>query len=120
MADLLSVLEVHSSTDSPGGPSRWRIEPNAVSSGFREGTQCWIRKPSDGCRFLIDDQAVDSDDGHWVWAPGFYAGQVRAELLAADDRVRATYLLDVSPHPDKLVAMRSRPCSIRSGGSIQV
>ena len=34
--------------------------------------------------------------------PGFYAGQVRAELLGPDDRVRATYLLDVSPHRDKL------------------
>ena len=102
MADSLSVLEVHSSTDSPDGPSRWRIEPNSVSSGFCEGIRYRIRKPADSGRFLIDDQVVESDDGHWVWDPGFYAGQVRAELLSADDRVRATYLLDVSPHPHKL------------------
>ena len=34
--------------------------------------------------------------------PGFYAGQVRAELIGPDGRVRAIYLLDVSPDPDKL------------------
>ena len=73
-----------------------------MSTGFREGARYWIEKPADSGRFLIDDQDVESVDGHWLWDPGFYAGQVRAELLSADDRVRAIYLLDVSPHPDKL------------------
>ena len=76
--------------------------PNTVSAGFREGSQYRIQKPADGGRFLIDDQDLESVDGHWVWDPGFYAGLVRAELLSADGRVQATYLLDVSPHPGKL------------------
>ena len=102
MADSSTCLDVHSSTAPQDGSSKWRIGPNAVSFGFLEGKQYRIRKPAEGGRFLIDDQALESFDGDWVWEPGFYAGQVRAELLATDDRVQATYVLDVSPHPDKL------------------
>ncbi|MYJ96313.1 MAG: hypothetical protein F4053_12230 [Proteobacteria bacterium] len=51
---------------------------------------------------MIDDEILEIEGGDWVWSPGFYAGQVRAELLGPGHRVRATYLLDVSPHPGKL------------------
>ena len=102
MTDSSLVLDVHSLADLPDGPSYCRIEPSTVSEGFREDTQYRIQKPSDSGRFLIDDQDIESADGHWVWKPGFYAGLVRAELLSSEDHVRATYLLDVSPHPDKL------------------
>ena len=102
MADSPLVLDVHSLADIPDSPSNWQIEPTTVNAGFREGAQYWIQKPPGSDRLLIDDQDIESADGHWVWSPGFYAGQVRAELLSADDRVRATYLLDVSPHPEKL------------------
>ncbi|MDE0030998.1 MAG: hypothetical protein OXU42_16550 [Deltaproteobacteria bacterium] len=51
---------------------------------------------------MIDDEAIETDGDEWVWSPDFYAGQVRAELLGPDDRVRAQYLLDVSPHPGKV------------------
>ena len=102
MADSSLVLNVDSLADLQASPSNCRIEPNTTSAGFREGTRYGIQKPADSGRFLVDDQDRESCDGHWVWNPGFYAGLVRAELLSADDRVRATYLLDVSPHPDKL------------------
>ena len=102
MTDSSLVLDVHSLADLSGSPPIRRIEPDTVSVGFREGAQYRIQKPADSGRFLIDDQDLESVDGHWVWDPGFYAGLVRAELLSAEDRVRATYLLDVSPHPDKL------------------
>jgi len=102
VTDSPLVLDVRSSADLSSTPSNRRIEPNTVSAGFREGAQYWIQKPADSDRFLMDDQYLENVDGHWVWNPGFYAGLVRAELLSADDRVRATYLLDVSPHPDKL------------------
>ena len=102
MTDPSLVLEVGSLADLQASPSNRRIEPNTISAGFHEGTRYAIQKPADSGRFLIDDQDLESTDGHWVWDPGFYAGLVRAELLSADDRVRATYLLDVSPHPDKL------------------
>ena len=54
-----------------------------MSEGFREDTQYRIQKPTDSGRFLIDDQDIESADGHWVWKPGFYAGLVRAELLSS-------------------------------------
>lgn len=102
MADSSLVLNVDSLAEQPASPSICRIEPNSISVGFREGTRYGIRKPTASDRFLIDDQDLESTAGHWVWEPGFYAGLVHAELLSDDDRVRATYLLDVSPHPDKL------------------
>lgn len=102
MTDSSLILDVHSLADHSGSSSNCRIEPNTVSFGFREGAQYRIQKPADSGRFLIDDQDLESVDGHWIWDPGFYAGLVRAELLSAEDSVRATYLLDVSPHPDKL------------------
>lgn len=102
MADSSLVLNVDSLADLTDSHLDCQIEPNTVSAGFREGARYRIQKPADSGRFLIDDQDLESVDGHWVWDPGFYAGLVRAELLSADDRVRATYLLDVSPHPDKL------------------
>ena len=79
-----------------------RIRANDVTVGFREGGQYRIRKTGESDRLLIDDEILETDIGDWVWIPGFYAGQVRAELLGPGDRVRATYLLDVSPHPGKL------------------
>ncbi|MYE52092.1 MAG: hypothetical protein F4X81_11570 [Gammaproteobacteria bacterium] len=51
---------------------------------------------------MIDDEILQSDGNHWTWSPRFYAGQVHAELLGPGDRTRATYLLDVSPDPEKL------------------
>ena len=73
-----------------------------MAVGFREGGKYRLRKTADGDRLLIDDEVLQTDGSDWVWNPGFYAGQVRAELLGPDDRTRATYLLDVSPHPRKL------------------
>ena len=80
----------------------WRIGANVVTVGFRERGQYRIRKTGESDRLLIDDEILETDSGDWVWSPGFYAGQVRAELLGPGDRVRANYLLDVSPHPGKL------------------
>ena len=69
---------------------------------FSEGGKYRIRKTAEGDRLLIDDEFLLTDGSEWAWSPGFYAGQVRAELLGPDDRMRSTYLLDVSPHPEKL------------------
>ena len=102
MSDPPQALEVRSLTDLPNSPSTWKVEPYKAGLGFRERGEYRIRKPASGDRLFVDDQAIESDNGEWAWMPGFYAGQVRAELLGPGDRVRATYLLDVSPHPDKL------------------
>ena len=102
MAGSHLALEIRAVTDGPDGPSRWRIEPGCVAEGFRENAEYRFRKPADGHRLLIDDEAVGYDDGDWVWRPGFYAGQVHAELLGPGGSVRAVYRLDVSPDPGKL------------------
>ena len=55
-----------------------------------------------GAQILIDDQLLEGRDGHWIWSPGFYAGQVHAELLNDEGQVVATYALDVAPNTEKL------------------
>ena len=102
MADTPLALDVRFLTDLPDSYSTWQIELDKAGLGFREGGKYRFRKPAEGDRLLIDDEALESDNGDWVWSPGFYAGQVNAELLGPDDRLRATFRLDVSPHPDKL------------------
>ena len=95
-------LYVRSISDYQPSSSSWRIGADGLAVGFREGGKYLIRKTAEGDRLLIDDEILQSDGNYWVWSPGFYAGQVRAELLDPGDRTRATYLLDVSPHPEKL------------------
>ena len=102
MAGNSTDLHVRSLSGDQPSPTSWRIGADNVAVGFREGGQYRIRKTGESDRLLIDDEILETDSGNWVWSPGFYAGQVRAELLGLDDRVRASYLLDVSPHPGKL------------------
>ena len=102
MADASTELHIRSLEDSQLGQKSRRIYPDHLAAGFREGGKYRIRNTTEGDRLLIDDEILEIDGGDWVWSPGFYAGQVRAELLGLGDRVKATYLLGVSPHPDKL------------------
>ena len=103
MAGESTDLHVRSLRDIQPGPTSWRIGHGDVAVGFCEGGKYRIRKTGDGDRLSIDDEILETDGGdYWVWSPGFYAGQVRAELLDPGDRVRATFVLDVSPHPGKL------------------
>ena len=102
MAGDSTDIHVRSLSDDQRSPSSWRIVADDVAVGFREGGKYRLRKTAEGDRLLIDDEILQTDGGDWVWSPGFYAGQVRAELLGPGDRTRATYLLDVSPHPQKL------------------
>ena len=102
MAADSTGLYVRSLSDNPPCPSSWRIGAEEVAIGFSEGGEYRIRKTAEGDRLLIDDEFLPTDGSEWAWSPGFYAGRVRAELLGPGDRVRATYLLDVSPHPEKL------------------
>lgn len=102
MAKAPTELYVRLLEDIQSNPKPWRIRPDHVAAGFREGGKYGIQKTAESDRLSIDDEVLETDAGHWVWSPGFYAGQVRAELLDPNDRVRATYLFDVSPNPDKL------------------
>ncbi len=89
-------------------PVPFPLEPAPSSNpGFRERCRAVIAKPAGGeWTFRVDDEPLGSDriDGEsvWVWEPGFFSGEVTAELVGSDGRVHATYLLDVSPDPGKL------------------
>ena len=55
-------------------------------------------------RLLIDDEQLDPVDGvpdRWEWQPGFYAGEVRAELLDEHGSSLGVWRLDVSPDSSK-------------------
>lgn len=57
-----------------------------------------------GYRLFIDDEPLATVDGmsnRWEWQPGFYAGEVRAELLDGD-RSLGVWRLDISPDPSKV------------------
>ena len=69
-----------------------------MNGGFHELSEARIHVPETGSwTFRVDDEPLDVDHGTWVWRPGFYAGEVTAELVAADGATVATYLLDVAP-----------------------
>lgn len=75
----------------------------AISGGFQELAESVITVPVGGPWVLrIDDEPITQVDGRWLWKPGFFAGEVRAELVDADGQLSAHYRLDVSPDPDKL------------------
>lgn len=75
----------------------------ALTRGFREGQVYRFSALSDQVdELLIDDEPLTPEvSGGWGWSPGFYAGVVRG-LARSVGRVVAEFLLDVSPHPEKL------------------
>jgi len=77
----------------------------AKNAGFCEARRYLFRKPGAGFEMRIDDERLEDDPAAlcWAWRPGFYAGQVLAELLHNGARV-AAFELDVSPDPGKLGA----------------
>ena len=88
--------------DMHGG--HFEVTPGDLSPGFSElGDYFFVAIPNH--RFYIDDVPLDEvlhqDAAAWAWSPGFYAGEVVAELIS-QDKLIASYRLDVSPHATKL------------------
>jgi len=84
---------------------RWvTLDPAGPNVGFTELREAEFRIGGDrACRLLVDDAPLDSRrPGVWVWKPGFYAGPVRAELLASDGAALGSWRLDVSPDRGKV------------------
>lgn len=75
------------------------------NGGFSERSEATFVGPAEGdYRLLIDDEPLarsEADGNGWTWQPGFYAGEVRAELLDSDRRSCGVWRLDVSPDPAK-------------------
>lgn len=63
-------------------------------------------RPAAEWQLFIDDAPIPptrTETGDvWTWTPGFYAGTVRATLAHAGQETTVSFLLDVSPDPEKL------------------
>ncbi len=91
--------------DSPGSPLASLIEAPGTNTGFTETGRYAFLKPAGEWTLLIDDEPLGStqnDPCCWLWQPGFFAGEVTAELCRRDGRRAALFLLDVAPSPAKL------------------
>ena len=81
------------------------LDSAAANRGFCERRPAvFVGPPAPACRLFIDDEPLDlvaRSGNEWSWKPGFYAGEVRAELLDGNDRSLGVWRLDVSPDPDK-------------------
>ena len=78
-----------------------------VNPGFQERQPVtFIGPPDKDCRLLIDDEPLaltSAVEGRgWMWEPGFFAGEVTAELRVRYGEVLGRWRLDVSPDPLKL------------------
>lgn len=71
--------------------------------GLREGQTYLIGIPDQNARCYVDDALLNADDSgqHWVWEPGFFAGEVGLELELPELAHPIRYRVDVSPAPHK-------------------
>ena len=87
----------------------WDVDVNAwpgwdrerIESPAKESLRPTILVAPDGreCRLLVDDEPlsqIESGRNEWEWQPGFYAGEVRVELLDRNDLKLGTWCIDVS------------------------
>lgn len=82
------------------------ISDSKLCPGFTErGRYYFLGAPSDA-RLFIDDEALPptlhEGEHAFVWEPGFFAGNVVAELANRSGNVVSTFLFDVSPSQQKL------------------
>jgi hypothetical protein len=87
--------------------SDWHVLDRAPAAnfGFTEVRRYIFQHPSLGWSLYIDDEPLERVPGQsssWEWQPGFFAGEVTAELQRPDGGSAGLYLLDVAPDPDKV------------------
>lgn len=102
---MMAGPSVHVVWRDARSPDVWSelLPAPAVNTGFEEIRRCQFLVPEPAWRLLIDDEALSSTSGDvWEWSPGFYAGEVIAQLLRPDGSPATTYILDVSPDPAKM------------------
>lgn len=87
------------------GDARFDVRPDELNPGFME-KKAYCFSALEGFSFYIDDVLLEpvNQNGEyaWIWSPGFYAGEVAAELLDDQGRTAASYRLDVSAADNKL------------------
>lgn len=106
MSTVLDVTPAVAWRPEAGSDADWRelLPVPGDNPGFSEARRFLFRKPGRGWSFRVDDEplAAAAASGCWLWEPGFYAGEVTAELLDEAGRQRALYLLGVAPDASKL------------------
>lgn len=84
------------------------LQPDTVSLGFQERQSYHFVAAVDGACLYIDEAPAEPARAHgvhgWRWQPGFYAGQVLAELVGSAGQRLAEYRFDVTPDKGKLGA----------------
>jgi hypothetical protein len=87
--------------------SEWSVLVAApgTNGGFVEANVYYFESPGAGWSLLVDDEPLasvaDGAASTWKWEPGFFAGEVTAELMSPTGFRSALFLLDVSPNPSK-------------------
>lgn len=87
--------------------TEWRtLEPApAANLGFIEA-QCYVfQLPAPGWSLFIDDEPLRGhadQPSSCEWHPGFFAGEITAELNRPDGISAGLFLLDIAPSPDKV------------------
>lgn len=71
--------------------------------GLSETQAYLIGIPDQNARCYVDDALLSVDDTgqHWLWQPGFFAGEVCLELELPGEALPIRYRVDVSPAPTK-------------------
>ncbi|PKH39767.1 hypothetical protein BI292_01800 [Pseudomonas sp. 43NM1] len=81
------------------------VNPGVLNPGFMEKS-AYRFAVVEGHSFYVDDIRLDDSNLNgeraWCWSPGYFAGEVVAELLNELDQTVATYRLDVSADGRKL------------------
>ena len=87
------------------GDAQFNVHPDQLNPGFME-KKTYRFTALEGFSFYIDDVLIETVDQNgacaWLWSPGFYAGEVAAELLDDQGRTAASFRLDVSAADNKL------------------
>lgn len=84
---------------------RFDVVAEHLSTGFREQSKYhFLSIP--GAELYIDDlplvPGVRDGESVWGWSPGYFAGEVCAELVDGQGEVLSSYRLDVSPDASKV------------------
>lgn len=86
------------------GGKEWNVPAGGAAAGFVEGETYIVHVDRIDARILIDDVPLERQLGQnaFIWRPGFYAGQVIAEVLDDQERVLGSCVLDIGPSPGKI------------------
>lgn len=88
-------------------PNDWSVlhPAPAENFGFVEARTYLFQKPCADWSLYVDDEPLPdhpSEPSCWMWKPGFFAGEVTAEMVRADGTNSVLFLLDVAPDAKKL------------------